>query len=106
MVSSIGYMQRIDMNKLQLFAEQFKIQIHVQSLPGTFCTPDRAVALIENETDSNQLPDGCLEAIANASRWPITALLIKTPGSVWWCFAKLPVEPFPPLSTIPARQFM
>jgi len=63
-VKSIGYLQRIDMKKLQLFADQFKIQIHVQSLPGTFCTPDRAVALIENETDSNQLPDDCLEAIA------------------------------------------
>ena len=63
-VDGIGYLQRIDMKKLQVLAEQLEIHVHVQSLPGAFCTPDRAVALIEQTNGSNHLSDESLQVIA------------------------------------------
>lgn len=61
--SSIAYLQRIDMVKLQSLAEKFDLKIHVQSLPGTFCTPGRAVAVVEQSTQSESISDECLQAI-------------------------------------------
>ncbi|WP_334118679.1 DUF2254 domain-containing protein [Limnobacter sp.] len=60
---SIAYLQRIDMLKLQSLAEKFEVKVHVLSLPGTFCTPSRAVAVLEQTTQSESLSDECLKAI-------------------------------------------
>lgn len=42
----IGYVQRIDIPKLQAAAEKFDLRITVQSLPGTFLSPDQILALV------------------------------------------------------------
>ena len=62
--SSIAYLQRIDMVKLQSLAEKFDLKVHVQSLPGTFCTPNRAIATVEQPSQAEDLAEECLQAIA------------------------------------------
>lgn len=62
--SSIAYLQRIDMVKLQSLAEKFDLNVHVQSLPGTFCTPNRAIATVEQPSQAEDLTEECLQAIA------------------------------------------
>jgi len=42
----IGYVQRIDIPKLQSAAEEFDLQITVQALPGTFLSPDQPLAFV------------------------------------------------------------
>lgn len=42
----IGYVQRIDIPKLQATAEKLALHIAVQSLPGTFVSPDQPLALV------------------------------------------------------------
>lgn len=44
--AEIGYVQRIDIPKLQAAAETFDLQITVQSLPGTFLSPDQPLAWV------------------------------------------------------------
>lgn len=63
--SSIAYLQRIDMVKLQTLAEKFDLTIHVQSVPGTFCTPSRAIAVVEQPEQSEKLIDECMQALGN-----------------------------------------
>ncbi len=45
----IGYVQRVDVSKLQSLAERFELHITVDSLPGTFSTPDRPLAYVHSE---------------------------------------------------------
>lgn len=45
----IGYVQRIDVSRLQALAEKIDFNITVVSLPGTFATPDRPLAYISGE---------------------------------------------------------
>lgn len=47
----IGYVQRVDISKLQALAEQQKIHISVTALPGSFVAPDRAIAFVNNDLD-------------------------------------------------------
>lgn len=42
----IGYVQRIDINALQTYAEKSKIHIEITALPGTFAAPGRALAFV------------------------------------------------------------
>lgn len=63
--SSIAYLQRIDMVKLQTLAEKFDLTIHVQSVPGTFCTPSRAIAVVEQSEQTEKLTDECMQALGN-----------------------------------------
>jgi uncharacterized membrane protein len=44
--SSIGYVQRIDINTLQAYAEEKEIRIIVSALPGAFSAPGRAIAYL------------------------------------------------------------
>jgi len=44
----VGYVQRIDVGALQDWAEKAGTRIHVALQPGSFVTPDRAIACIEN----------------------------------------------------------
>jgi uncharacterized membrane protein len=64
-VDRIGYVQRIDVSRLQALAERFELYITVASLPGTFSTPDRPLAHIisENRTGSAEFdPTSIAEA--------------------------------------------
>ena len=63
--SSVAYLQRIDMLKLQGLAEKFDLKIHVRSLPGTFCTPNKAFAVVEPAEQNETLDEACAEAIAD-----------------------------------------
>ena len=45
----IGYIQRIDLDTLQQLAEQYKIRIAINSLPGNFVTPERTLAFIYDD---------------------------------------------------------
>lgn len=47
---SIGYLQRIDVAALHRYAERYDIRIRVAVLPGTFVTPDRALAYVVSGT--------------------------------------------------------
>lgn len=42
----IGYVQRIDINALQAYAEKSQLHIEVTALPGTFAAPGRALAFV------------------------------------------------------------
>jgi len=44
---SIGYVQMIDMAKVQAWAEERDTQVHIAMLPGQFCTPDKPLCYIE-----------------------------------------------------------
>ncbi|WP_282146235.1 DUF2254 domain-containing protein [Alteromonas stellipolaris] len=44
---SIGYVQMVDMAKIQAWAEEQDTQVHIAMLPGQFCTPDRPLCYIE-----------------------------------------------------------
>lgn len=45
---SIGYVQMVDMAKIQAWAEEQDTQVHIAMLPGQFCTPDRPLCYIES----------------------------------------------------------
>jgi len=45
---SIGYVQMVDMAKVQAWAEEQGTQVHIAMLPGQFCTPDRPLCYIES----------------------------------------------------------
>lgn len=63
--SSIAYLQRVDMVKLQLLAEKLDLKVHVQAVPGTFNTPAKPIAIIEQFSKSEKLDDESLQAIGN-----------------------------------------
>ncbi len=48
--SAIGYLQRVDVAALQTHAERSRVRIVVAALPGTFCTPDRALAHVSADS--------------------------------------------------------
>jgi uncharacterized membrane protein len=48
--SSIGYVQRIDVNALQTYAEKTGIRIIVTALPGAFCAPGRPLAYVTSDS--------------------------------------------------------
>ena len=50
----IGYVQRIDIPKLQSAAERFDLQITVQALPGTFLSPDQPLALVTSPAGTSE----------------------------------------------------
>ena len=43
---SIGYVQMVDMAKVQAWAEEQDTQVHIAMLPGEFCTPDKPLCYI------------------------------------------------------------
>ncbi len=44
--ASVGYVQYIDIAALQAWAEEARLRVVVAALPGTFATPDRALAFV------------------------------------------------------------
>jgi len=62
--NSIGYVQSVDVNTLQMCAEELKILITVTALPGTFSAPGRALAYVA--ADSGNLSDIDTRKIAQA----------------------------------------
>jgi len=44
---SIGYVQMVDMAKVQAWAEEQDTQVHIAMLPGEFCTPDKPLCYIQ-----------------------------------------------------------
>lgn len=61
---TVGYVQHIDMKLLQEFAGRHQSVIHVNAVPGTFATPDRALAFIEGIPYKSE--DGHLSEIRDA----------------------------------------
>ncbi len=51
--TEIGYIQHIDMNRLDKFAKDSEIEIYINALPGVFITPDRPLAYLPKKTDTN-----------------------------------------------------
>ena len=60
---SVGYLQRIDMSKLQACAEQFSLTINVSAMVGSLILPGEPLAYINPETNKTDLPT---EDILNA----------------------------------------
>lgn len=44
--TSVGYVQHIDIAALQTWAEEAQVRLEVAALPGTFATPDQALAYV------------------------------------------------------------
>ena len=60
--SAVGYVQQIDLRKLQHIAEENNWRINVAALPGTFATPDRPLAyVISDEQSENALDSSFIE---------------------------------------------
>ena len=51
--STVGYIQNIDMEALQICAEEFDCRVRVTALPGTFVTPQRALLRIEGKSEGS-----------------------------------------------------
>lgn len=69
----IGYVQHIDMAALQEVAKQYKVTIHVRSLPGQFVTPGHPLVIIvadvqEGPGDDSSDDEVCLRSAADAAR--------------------------------------
>jgi uncharacterized membrane protein len=62
--ASVGYVQRIDVAAIQSHAENVNARIQVAVLPGSFVTPDRALAFIDTDLDAKTDLD--YEQLANA----------------------------------------
>lgn len=52
---SIGYLQCIDIARLQNYADKHQLRMRIACLPGTFCTPDRPMVYAWAETDTSQV---------------------------------------------------
>lgn len=52
--TTVGYIQRLDMDVLQTAAENNEIQIEVAVLPGTFVTPDRPLAYLRGSSEDSE----------------------------------------------------
>jgi len=55
--NTIGYVQLIDMAKIQNWAKERDTKIHLALLPGEFCTPNRPLCFIEKMTISEKNND-------------------------------------------------
>ncbi|MFO7944254.1 MAG: DUF2254 domain-containing protein [Anaerolineales bacterium] len=62
---AIGYVQQINIQKLQAAAENFDLQITVHSLPGTFLSPNQPLAMVTYPKDTPE-EETDLEMIINA----------------------------------------
>ncbi len=62
--TSIGYVQRVDMESLQKIADELKARIEVAALPGTFAAPGRVLAYCVS--DEGKAFDGETECIEEA----------------------------------------
>ena len=62
--TSIGYVQQINVDTLQAYAQELKIRITLTALPGTFSAPGRALAFIT--PDSGDVQDIDITQIAKA----------------------------------------
>lgn len=51
--TEIGYIQHIDMSRLDKIAKDSEIEIYINSLPGVFMTPDRPLAYISTKRTTN-----------------------------------------------------
>lgn len=60
----VGYVQRVDVVSLQRCAEELRIRITVEVLPGTFITPHRALAHVT--ADAGNAVDADMACIARA----------------------------------------
>lgn len=59
--STVGYVQHIDVAALQTWAEENQLRMVVAALPGTFATPDRALAYINHPSgDHAELDCRCV----------------------------------------------
>jgi uncharacterized membrane protein len=57
--SSIGYVQRVDVNALQTYAEESGLRITVSALPGAFSAPGRTLAYVTPDSvDSSDIDPG------------------------------------------------
>lgn len=61
---TIGYIQRIDVTALQVYAEKFQVRIRLAALPGVFSAPGRVLAYVSS--DSGALSDLDTSQIAKA----------------------------------------
>jgi uncharacterized membrane protein len=57
---AVGYVQRIDVGALQDWAEKAGTRIHVAVQPGSFVTPDRAIAGVDNTHPALTDEDHCV----------------------------------------------
>lgn len=62
--STVGYVQHVDVRKLQKQAEKLKSRVRVAALPGTFVAPGRILAYVRSTSGS--LPDAALEQVRSA----------------------------------------
>lgn len=55
---TIGYVQQVDIRKLQRVADDLRARIKVTALPGTFATPDRPIAHVLLDDHSEYVQEG------------------------------------------------
>ena len=55
--NTVGYVQRIDIDSLQKYAEKREGRVVVAALPGTFMTPGRPLAYVSSELDPREGAD-------------------------------------------------
>lgn len=57
---SVGYLQRVDVEELQAFAEKHDLQVYVAVLPGEFILPGKPVAHIGGASGKEDIDFGCI----------------------------------------------
>ncbi len=75
---TIGYVQRIDPEKLQARAVKSQLRIVVAALPGTFCTPNRPVAWVIGE-GTGRVSDQDAKEIAASFEIGVTRVFEQDP---------------------------
>jgi uncharacterized membrane protein len=59
---NVGYVQQISMSALQSWAKEHDTRVVVAALPGTFASPDRALAYVDTDTTGEEDRQGVAKA--------------------------------------------
>lgn len=61
--NKVGYIKHIDLPSLQTWAEEAKVRVEINSLPGTFASPDRVLAYVcADSSDAEDVDERCIFA--------------------------------------------
>lgn len=58
--TSVGYVQNINIAALQTWAEEAQVKVLIAALPGTFASPDRALAFVSTSPSDQTLDYKCV----------------------------------------------
>jgi len=89
---TVGYVQQIDMDALEDWAQENDMKIVINALPGTFASPNQALAHAAANKETKQDEDLHCTKTSRPDR-PATVFSMTTHASASWSFRRLPHAP-------------